>query len=56
MSVCLRDDFSWVADGFRLKHLRIRTTVRRKTEKMLTILATIIRIILSNTTENHYNF
>ena len=30
--------------------------VRRKTVKKLSMLATILCIILGNTTENHYNF
>ena len=35
-----RDDFPWGADGFRLKIFWIRQTVRKITEKMLTVLAT----------------
>ena len=53
----MRDDSPWYVEGLRLKNIRCRPTVRWKTEKMLTILATIFLIILSNTTKkNHYNF
>ena len=42
--VILNDDFPWGAHGFKLKNFRIGPTVRRKIEKMLTLLATILFI------------
>ena len=55
----LMDDSPWGADVFRLKkNFQILPTVRQKTEKNAAndIVATILCIILGNTTENHYNF
>ena len=42
----MREDFPWGKDGFRLKNIRIRPTVRQKTEKTLMILETILCIIV----------
>ena len=52
MAEIFREDLPWGADGFRLKNFLILPTVRRKTERNTNnILATILCIILSNTTE-----